>query len=129
MVSPRRADANARNAKFSTGPKTKRGKFRSRKNALRHGLATFIGQDPQLRREAIKLSSAIAHELGYSTDSPFTETIAAAQIELARARAIRHELIEEACRAATGVEPSNPNSLERLMEITGSLMLLDRYER
>src|SRR5215213_665260 len=73
MVSPRRADANARNAKFSTGPKTKRGKFRSRKNALRHGLATSIGQDPQLRREAIKLSSAIAHELGYSTDSPFTE--------------------------------------------------------
>ncbi len=38
MISPRRLEANRRNALRSTGPRTEAGKDRSRVNALRHGL-------------------------------------------------------------------------------------------
>jgi hypothetical protein len=39
MASERQIAANRRNALRSTGPRTQRGKLRSRRNALRHGLA------------------------------------------------------------------------------------------
>src|ERR1700761_1391396 len=39
MTSLRQIEANRRNAANSTGPKTKAGKLRSRRNALRHGLS------------------------------------------------------------------------------------------
>jgi hypothetical protein len=38
MTSFRQIEANRRNAQFSTGPKTEKGKSRSRRNAVRHGL-------------------------------------------------------------------------------------------
>ena len=52
-VSPRKLEANRRNALKSTGPKTPTGKAYSRRNALKHGL--FIqdwgefwdGEDPK----------------------------------------------------------------------------------
>jgi hypothetical protein len=51
MTSPNQIAANRRNAQLSTGPKTKNGKERSRRNALRHGLTaeTVIGvlEDPR----------------------------------------------------------------------------------
>jgi hypothetical protein len=38
MTSPRKAEANRRNAQKSTGPKTPEGKDAVRLNALKHGL-------------------------------------------------------------------------------------------
>ena len=45
MTSAKQIAANRRNARFSTGPKTRDGKERSRRNATRHGLTaeTVIG--------------------------------------------------------------------------------------
>ena len=40
MATPAQIDANRRNARNSTGPKTPAGKARSSRNALRHGLAS-----------------------------------------------------------------------------------------
>jgi hypothetical protein len=45
MTSFRQIEANRRNARLSTGPKTENGKRKSRRNAIRHGLTaeTIIG--------------------------------------------------------------------------------------
>ena len=52
MTTPAKAKANRRNARRSTGPRTARGKARSSRNALSHGLtaeATVLlpGEDPE----------------------------------------------------------------------------------
>ena len=38
MATEKQIAANRQNAKYSTGPRTERGKRRSRRNAIRHGL-------------------------------------------------------------------------------------------
>ena len=49
LDSIKRIEANRKNAKLSTGPKTASGKFRSCRNALKHGLDSrkhlIIGED------------------------------------------------------------------------------------
>ena len=56
-VSERRSAANRMNASKSTGPKTEAGKERSRRNALKHGLAAQMldapGLDPEIERDRI----------------------------------------------------------------------------
>jgi hypothetical protein len=46
MSSIRKLEANKRNASRSTGPRTPGGKLRLCHNALRHGLASRIADDP-----------------------------------------------------------------------------------
>jgi hypothetical protein len=63
IVSPKKLAANRSNAQISTGPKTLRGKDRSKMNAIKHGAyatSTFIwGEDENLyraiRREQVKI--------------------------------------------------------------------------
>ncbi len=53
MATSAQIAANQRNAQKSTGPKTEKGKARSRENALKHGLRAFTimptlpSEDPQ----------------------------------------------------------------------------------
>ncbi len=120
MVSRRKSDANARNAKHSTGPKTVAGKLRSSKNALRHGLATAISQDRQLNQDALELAARLAEQVVINViGGDWAHIIAAAHLELMRARAARQELLQAAVQA----DPAH------LSAITRNLMLLDRYER
>ncbi len=58
----KRIEANRKNAKLSTGPKTSAGKFRSCRNALKHGLDSrkhlIIGEDVkefQEMKESLKI--------------------------------------------------------------------------
>jgi hypothetical protein len=52
MTTERKIEANRKNAKRNTGPRTALGKVRARHNALRHGLAVSIASDPELSAEA-----------------------------------------------------------------------------
>ena len=60
LTSDRQRRANGANARASTGPKTRAGKARSAKNALRHGLNITVWSDLALapRAEAIALTIA-----------------------------------------------------------------------
>ena len=96
MITARKAIANRANARASTGPKTARGKARSVKNALGHGLSLPILADPTLSQEVEALASEIA---GLGADPEVQELarrIAEAQIELCRVRRARHHLLSTA---------------------------------
>jgi len=57
MVSERQIKANRRNARKSTGPKTRAGRERTRSNAYRHGLAAVFN------REALAEIEELARQL------------------------------------------------------------------
>jgi fumarate hydratase class II len=60
VTSERKIKANRANASSSTGPKTRYGRIRSARNALRHGLSLPIQVNPVLCEEARSLASQIA---------------------------------------------------------------------
>jgi hypothetical protein len=67
MSTPRQIEANRRNARRSTGPRTPAGISRSRLNALRHGAFAELAVVPQLGETAEAWASfrdAVVHDLG-----------------------------------------------------------------
>jgi hypothetical protein len=79
MTSTSQRDANRRNAKSSTGPRTAVGKARPSRGALKHGLNVPIVADPEM--------PAPMKILGESSDPgllPLARAIAEAQFELNR---------------------------------------------
>jgi hypothetical protein len=116
LTSNRRREANVANARASTGPRSKAGKARSSKNALRHGLNVSIGDDPVLTSRAKELALRI------SGSKPDTErlarawAIADAQFTLDRVRARRLRLMQE---------PPRPSQ----SDIKGPLEPIDASER
>jgi len=109
--------ANQLNAKKSTGPRTKAGKGRVSKNAVKHGLATAVATDEETNAMAERLladlfagqdRSLIARERALE--------IAELQSLVIRARAAKAELLNNASD-----EPS-------LGELLDQYRRIDRYE-
>jgi hypothetical protein len=117
VTSARRRDANRRNARSSTGPRTAAGKARAAQNARRHGLSLPARYDPSRFDEIDALARAIA---GVDTDAERLELarrVAEAQIDIIRARAARRDLF-----------PASPAALLEPGAIA-RLAATDRYER
>ena len=115
MTSSEKQAANRRNAKRSTGPRTARGKARSKRNALKHGLAVSA-LDAFAAREVRDLAARFAAEGCVAEALPLAE----ASYDLRRMRAIRDALVLE---VMTRCSPEG-----RRTSIT-SLGRLERYER
>src|SRR5215203_6150405 len=64
MASARQIEANHRNARKSTGPKTRAGRQRTRTNAYRHGLAAVFN------REALAEIEQLARQLAEEAVDP-----------------------------------------------------------
>jgi hypothetical protein len=116
VTSARRRDANRRNARLSTGPRTSAGKARAAQNARRHGLSLPARYNPSWCEEIEALARAIA---GASADVDaerleLARRIAEAQIDVIRARSARRDLFPATLR-----EPA----------ATTRLTAIDRYER
>lgn len=94
MVSARKIEANRANAQASTGPKTARGKARSARNALRHGLSLSVWADPNLAKEvrALALKLAANQSIEVLQDALL---VAETQIELNRIRRARRNLLRQ----------------------------------
>jgi len=60
MASERQIAANRRNAKKSTGPRSKAGREASRRNARRHGLAVAIETDPAFHQDIEELAKTLS---------------------------------------------------------------------
>lgn len=94
-TSDRRRRANQANAKLSTGPRSKAGKARSSGNALRDGLSIPIWRDLSLTTEAEALAERIAGPDASNVKADLARSIAAAQVDVMRIRAIRHKKIKD----------------------------------
>jgi hypothetical protein len=86
MTSARKIKANRANAKASTGPRTKQGKSRTAKNALRHGLSQLMLADPNRVTEVENMAREIARQNATSEIFERARRIAEAQIDLQRVR-------------------------------------------
>src|SRR5262249_13061805 len=92
MTSERKIQANRRNAQRSTGPRSRKGKRRVSKNALRHGLATRILDDPEKSPQVEQLVRALAPE-GRPDRLQLARIVAEAELEVIRVRTARRNLL------------------------------------
>ena len=92
MKAPARVVANRKNARFSTGPRSRPGKLRTSKNALRHGLSIPLPSDPCLESEVEELACLIDEGSADSIRHQHARAIAVELIELRRIRAARENL-------------------------------------
>lgn len=116
MTSDRRHEANVANARASTGPRSKAGKARSSKNALRHGLNVSIWDDAALTSRAKDLALRIAGPKPDTERLVRAWAIAEAQFTLERVRARRMRLLQE---------PPRPSPTD----LNGQLQQIDASER
>ena len=117
MRSTRKIKTNKVNAQASTGPKTVQGKVRSAQNAYRHGLSRSVAADPVLVEEVEALAREFVDNSTDPTIDEFAYDAAEAQIDLARIRWARHDLLVRSLGDTTN---------EQLAQ---QLIRMDRYER
>src|ERR1700735_2164101 len=122
MTSARKIESNRKNAQRSTGPRSEAGQRRSRRNALRHGLAIAIGSDPSFSDDIRRLASVLARGNRGQKIGEFAHQAAEAEIDLLRIRKFRASRFD----AVLG----NPETrLDDHSEFNKELAKLERYER
>ena len=144
MTSALKIAANRRNAKNSTGPRTRRGKSRASRNSVRHGLERVNFGVAGLSKKVERLAKVICKD----DPDPFryeqAVVIAESQIRLARVRAARISALEGARSSVSGLEVptgdgegalmrgvirKSANSAANARRVMPELLSLERYER
>ena len=129
MATKKQPEANRRNARRSTGPRTEPGKVRASRNALRHGLTSrqVVLEDEdgaayeELRRD---LHAELRPES--ELERLLVNRIAAQQWRLARIPALEAELLERLRHNALGQDEGLGAAWSR--DGGGALAKLNRYE-
>ena len=93
MTSERKIKANRANAWASTGPRSRQGRARAARNALRHGLNLPVCADPALAEEVETLTHKIAGSDAIAEIRELARQVAEAQVDLRRVRYARHQLL------------------------------------
>ena len=102
MTSQRKLNANRRNARNSTGPRSERGKARAALNAVTHGLSSRPVLDAKDQEAVETLARAFAEEgAGHPPVLGLAYQAAEAQILVTRVKEARSRAWEEAGRDAT----------------------------
>jgi hypothetical protein len=98
MASQKQVEANRRNSRNSTGPRSASGKKRASHNAYRHGLSKRLLGAEQMRAVAALASRILGDHAKASNQHALASArqIAEAEFELARVQRIKVSLIERA---------------------------------
>jgi hypothetical protein len=124
VASPNKIVAHRRPARHSTGPRTAKGKARSKLNALTHGLAAKLPWVGAIDRDLDRLASAIAGPNPDLCRRHFAKIAAEAELEVRRVRAVRLSLL-----STDSGTPSMDLSLSVPAATFVTLPRLDRYEQ
>jgi hypothetical protein len=95
LTSDRQWRANQANAKATRGPKTKAGKARSARNALRHGLGIPVSKEPSLSVQAEEIALKLAGPDPGEALLDRARAVGEAQVDLNRVRARRNALVAQ----------------------------------
>ena len=96
MTSELKIKANRENSRASTGPRTRYGRARAARNALRHGLSLPVGSDPVLSEQVEALAREIAGGDANAEIQECARRVAEAEIDLRRVGQERHKLLTRA---------------------------------
>jgi hypothetical protein len=150
MTSQCKIEANRRNARLSTGPRSLSGKARSARNARQHGFAVPIWSDPLLTQNAESLARVIAGPEASPRLMAAARRVAEAQAIVAKVRRYVVKAIEPGydrlsffpqhggvtVRPLTGKVLEllhGPSCLEKLAvvlkDVSKDAEAIDRYER
>jgi hypothetical protein len=110
MTSTRQIEANRRNAKRSTGPKTRGGKAKSSQNALRHGLARRRDADAAGLAD---LTLPLRSGLGPQVASETLADLVRAKHDLMAARKVRAAMVADILACPTVEAAQRLNRIER----------------
>jgi hypothetical protein len=91
--------ANRRNARKSTGPRSRDGKKRASDNAYRHGLS--VGSITEFSQQLEKLAAKIADDTKDEFVLDRARVVAYAQLDLARVRRIKVAVVQRMCTFGT----------------------------
>jgi hypothetical protein len=93
-------EANRKNARAGTRPRSAAGKRRSARNARRHGLAVAIWSNAELSAQAEALARVIAGSNAGPERLALARPLAEAQVDLIRIRQTQRDLIAPGFSAA-----------------------------
>lgn len=122
MTSNRKLEANKRNASRSTGPRTPGGKLRSRQNARRHGLATPVENDAEVKASIECLGAILAEGVHDFLQIEQMRVVAEYHFDLRRIRAARHDVFLR----LGDMENASCNDVETALR---AMDRISRYER
>jgi hypothetical protein len=128
VTSQAKIAANRRNAQRSTGPRTAPAKARVRRNALQHGLAALVVDDPAVATEVGAVAAAICGPEMTPLDREQALIVAEAQVTLKRIRRARAEIMEQMSPVPPTIQPDARDTAP-MSQVEGNARHLDRLLR
>jgi len=134
VTSQAKIAANRRNAQRSTGPRTAVAKARVRRNALRHGLAAVLVDDPAAATEVGRVAAAICDPGAAPLERERALIVAEAQVTLKRIRRARAQIMGQMSpappiRQSDGPDTAPVPQVESNLCRLDQLLRIERYER
>lgn len=125
MSSQRQVTASRKNAQRSSGPRTREGKARSKRNSWRHGLAVQLASNSPVDPEVVALAAVLAGPSPEPVRWHFAVIAAAAELELRR--------VDDAYKLRTNSTTAPKDSLRANVQSYGDaltdLLRLQRYKQ
>lgn len=115
MTSQPRRTVNRRNARLSTGPRSREGKDRVARNALRHSLAVPVADLQEFDQQVTRLAGLLAARNDNALCFEAARRVAEAQIDLNRAREAKVMLLRNPLYDRVLVPSRTDNKRTRLV--------------